>query len=49
MALARLKALLRNVAERTGDGLWTAISQIVDVSEPEDCANQCTAAGYDPD
>jgi transposase len=46
-AFAKLKALLRKAAERTVDGLWTAIGRILDVFTPRECANYFAAAGYD--
>ena len=49
MAFAKLKALLRKAAERTVDGLWTAIGRLVDVFTPQECANYVAAAGYDAD
>lgn len=49
MAFAKLKALLRKAAERTVDGLWTAIGRLVDVFTPHECANYFSAAGYDAD
>jgi transposase len=48
-AFARLKALLRKAAERSVEGLWTAIGRIIDLFEPTECANYFTACGYDPD
>lgn len=48
-AFARLKALLRKAAERTVDGLWSAIGRIVGTFSPIECANYFAAAGYDPD
>jgi hypothetical protein len=33
-AFAKLKALLRKAAERTVDGLWTAIGRLVDLFTP---------------
>ncbi len=45
-AFAKLKALLRKAAERTVDGLWTAIGRLVDVFTPQECANYFAAAGY---
>ena len=44
---AKLKALLRKAAERTVEGLWTAIGHLVDVFTPKECANYFDAAGYD--
>jgi transposase len=49
MAFSKLKALLRKAAERTVDGLWTAIGRFVDVFTTQECANYFAAAGYDAD
>jgi hypothetical protein len=46
-AFAKLKALLRKAAERTVDGLWTAIGRLVDLFTPAECRNYFAAAGYD--
>ncbi len=46
-AFAKLKALLRKAAERTVEGLWTAIGHLIDAFTPNECANYFTAAGYD--
>jgi transposase len=46
-AFAKLKALLRKAAERTVDGLGTAIGPILDASTPSGCANYFAAAGCD--
>jgi transposase len=46
-AFSKLKALLRKAAERTVDGLWTAIGQTIDLFTPQECANFFAAAGYD--
>ena len=48
-AFARLKALLRKAAERTVEGLWCLIGQLIDSFTPQECANDFSAAGYDPD
>jgi transposase len=48
-AFAKLKALLRKAAERTVDGLWSAIGRIIDLFPPHECANYFKAAGYDAD
>jgi transposase len=45
-AFAKLKALLRKAAERTVDGLWTAIGQLLDLFPPAECANYLANAGY---
>ena len=46
-AFAKLKALLRKAAERTVEGLWTAIGSLLDAFTPVECANYFQAAGYD--
>ena len=46
-AFAKLKALLRKAAERTIEGLWTAIGRLIDVFTPAECTNYFAAAGYD--
>ncbi len=46
-AFAKLKALLRKAAERTLEGLWTTIGQLLDAFTPNECANYIAAAGYD--
>ena len=46
-AFAKLKALLRKAAERTVEGLWTAIGHLIDAFTPQECANYFAAAGYD--
>jgi transposase len=48
-AFAKLKARLRKCAERTVDGLWSTIGNLVDLFTPQECANYFAAAGYDPD
>jgi transposase len=46
-AFAKLKALLRKAAERTFDGLWSAIGRFLDLFTPAECRNYFAAAGYD--
>lgn len=46
-AFAKLKALLRRAAERTLEGLWRAIAQLLGAFTPQECANYFAAAGYD--
>lgn len=46
-AFAKLKAHLRKAAERTVDGLWTAIGRVIDLFTPTECRNYFKAAGYD--
>ncbi len=48
-AFAKLKALLRKAAERTIEGLWRLIGQLIDTFTPQECANYFSAAGYEPD
>jgi transposase len=48
-AFSKLKALLRKAAERTLDGLWDTIGQLLDAFTPAECANYFTAAGYEPE
>ena len=48
-AFYKLKALLRKTAERTVEGLWNAIGQLLDDFTSTQCANFFANAGYDPD
>jgi transposase len=48
-AFAKLKAALRKAAERTLNGLWATIGQIIPTFTPAECANYFAAAGYDAD
>jgi transposase len=43
---AKLKALLRKAAERSVDGLWTRIAELLDAFTPRECANYFRNAGY---
>jgi transposase len=47
-AFAKLKARLRKAAERTVEGLWSAIGSLIATFSPNECANYFAAAGYDP-
>jgi transposase len=47
-AFSKLKALLRKAAERTVDGLWNKIGEILSVITPKECANFFACAGYEP-
>jgi transposase len=47
-AFAKLKSLLRAKAERTIDALWQAVGNIINLFEPDECANYFAACGYDP-
>jgi transposase len=48
-AFSKLKALLRKAAERTVEGLWSTIGELLKAFTPQECANFFAAAGYDPD
>jgi len=48
-AFAKLKALLRKAAQRTVEGLWTAIGDMLPAFKPQECRNDFAAAGYDAD
>ena len=48
-AFAKLKALLRKAAERTVEGLWRAVGELLKALTPQEAANCFKAAGYDPD
>ncbi|MGB8385281.1 MAG: IS630 family transposase [Dermatophilaceae bacterium] len=47
-AFSKLKALLRKAAERTVDGLWNRIGELLHALTPSECANFFAAAGYEP-
>jgi transposase len=46
MVFSKLKTLLRQASERTRDGLWHRIGELLDRFTPDECANYFTAAGY---
>ena len=46
MAFSKLKTLLRRAPERTRDGLWTRIGELLDCFTANECANYFRAAGY---
>lgn len=46
MAFAKLKALLRGAAERSVEGLWSRIGQLLEAFSAEECANYLRHAGY---
>ena len=48
-AFARLKAMLRKAGERTVTGLWNLIGKLVDIFQPDECANYFSSCGYDPE
>lgn len=43
---AKLKALLRKIAARSVDALWTAIGDLLDTFTPDECRNYLRHAGY---
>ena len=43
---AKLKLLLRKAEERTVDGLWQRIGQLLTCFQPTECANYVRNAGY---
>ena len=46
MVYAKLKALLRKAAERTVDGLWDRIGNLLSAFPAQECANYLRHAGY---
>ena len=46
LAFSKLKTLLRKSAERTVEGLWTRIGQLIDEFTPEECRNYFRHCGY---
>ena len=46
MAFSKLKTLLRQAPERTRDGLWKRIGDLLDRFTSDECANYFQAAGY---
>jgi transposase len=48
-AFAKLKALLRKFAARTIEDLWNAIGDALPQFTSHECANDFTAAGYEPE
>jgi len=49
MAFSKLKAHLRRIGARTFDALFTALGDICDLFEPDECWNFLKAAGYASD
>ena len=45
---AKLKALLRKAAERSLEGLWSRIGELLGLFPPSECANYFRNAGYAP-
>ncbi|MFD2134629.1 IS630 family transposase [Novosphingobium resinovorum] len=48
-AFSRLKAMLRKAGERTVSGLWSLIGKLVDLFQPQECANYFRSCGYEPE
>jgi transposase len=46
MAFAKLKTMLRQAPERTVDGLWRRIADLLECFKPDECKNYLLAAGY---
>lgn len=46
-AFSKLKAHLRNIAERTVAGLMTALEACADIFKSAECTNYFAACGYD--
>ncbi len=44
---SKLEALLRKASQRTVEGLWNAIGELIARFAPQECANYFAAAGYD--
>jgi transposase len=47
-AFSKLKALLRKAAERSVEGLWAKVGELLYAFTPKECANFFAAAGYEP-
>jgi len=48
-AFSRLKAMLRKAGERTVHGLWDLIGRLVDIFQPDECANYFKSCEYEPE
>lgn len=46
-AFARPKAMLRKAAERAVSGLWDLIGRLVELFQPDECANYFSSCGYE--
>ena len=46
LGLAKLKALLRKLEERTIEGLWKAIGEVIDGFTPDECQHFFDSSGY---
>ena len=49
LAFAKLKAFLRKTAARTISDLWTAVAQVIETFQYEECTGYFAHAGYDLD
>jgi hypothetical protein len=45
-AFAKFKAVLRQTAQRTREGLWHTIGRFLDLYPPQECRNFFIKAGY---
>ena len=45
-AFSKLKRLARTAAERTVEGLWSAIGKFLDCFRPDECLNYLRHCGY---
>jgi transposase len=45
-AFSKLKRLARAAAERTVDGLWSALGRLIDRFPPAECQNYLRHCGY---
>lgn len=48
-AFSRLMAMLRKMGERTVTELWDLIGRLVDIFQPDECANYFRSCGYEPE
>ena len=46
LAFSKLKRLLRSAAERTVDGVWSAVGRLLDRFRPAECRNYFRHCGY---
>lgn len=47
-AFSRPEAMLRKAEERSVSGLWSLIGRLVEIFQPDECANYFSSCGYDP-
>ena len=48
-AFSRLEAMLRKAGERSIFGLSSLAGTLVELFQPQECANYATCCGYDPE